>query len=123
MFANPALKKIYWKKIYKSDWISEDGYKPIVRSSSETEQSNITSMQKWVAIMAQDPNNQALREIGMGRQVDLLDVTPEERRQIEEGGKQQQESIQVQAVKPQQINPEEATLQAGIQDKLAQLSV
>jgi hypothetical protein len=119
-----ASGKIYWKKVYKSDWLSKDGYKPIVRSSSETEQANLQSMQKWMAIMAQDPTNPALREIGMGRQVDLLDVTPEERKQIEEGSKQQQEAtVQAQAAGPQQVNPEEQQLQAGIQDKLAQLSV
>ena len=113
-----ASGKIYWKKVYKSDWLSQDGYKPIVRSTSETEQSNMASLQKWMFVMQQDPNNQVLREIGIGRQVDLLDVTPEERRQIEEGGKAQQEQIQ-----QPQINPQEQQLQQQVKQKLGELTI
>jgi len=120
-----ASGKIYQKKVFKNDWISKDGYKPIVRSSSETEQANIDSIKKWSFVKAQHPNNAALQEIGLSREVDILDVTPEELRRIEEGEKQVQESVeQPSAVaKPQQeISPEETQLQGDIQNKLAQLT-
>jgi hypothetical protein len=129
LYKQSASGKIYPKKVFSSDWVSKNGYKPIVRSSSETEQSNIQSMQKWMFVTAQNPNNPALREISMKRMLDLLDVTPEEMRQIEQGNKRMQETMEQQAQAPQaqpqeqqQPSQEEMQLQAGIQEKLAQLT-
>ena len=129
LYKESASGKIYPKKVFSSDWVSKNGYKPIVRSSSETEQANVQSMQKWLFVTSQDPNNPSLREIAMKRMLDLLDVTPEEMRQIEQGGKKQQQLAEQQAqAQPQQAeqqpqpNPEEARLQSRIQEKLAQLN-
>jgi len=129
LYKESASGKIYPKKVFSSDWVSKNGYKPIVRSSSETEQANVQSMQKWLFVTSQDPNNPSLRKIAMKRMLDLLDVTPEEMRQIEQGGKKQQQLAEQQAqAQPQQAeqqpqpNPEEARLQSRIQEKLAQLN-
>lgn len=129
-----ASGKVYFKKVFKNDWFSKAGYKPIVRSSSETEQSNVKSMQKWNFVVAQHPENQALQELSLKRQLDLLDVTPEEMAKIEEGGRQQVEQLEnmpqpgpQKGVTPQpqqqvQTDPEEMQLQGDIQQKLAQLT-
>jgi len=129
LYKESASGKIYPKKVFSGDWVSKNGYKPIVRSSSETEQANVQSMQKWLFVTSQDPNNPSLRKIAMKRMLDLLDVTPEEMRQIEQGGKKQQQLAEQQAqAQPQQAeqqpqpNPEEARLQSRIQEKLAQLN-
>src|SRR3990167_9038949 len=39
--------KIYAKKIYRSDWISEAGYEPLVRPTSEQEQESVKGIQKF----------------------------------------------------------------------------
>jgi len=127
LYKQAASGKIYFKKVFKNDWVSEFGYTPIVRSSSETEQANIQSMQKWSYVTAQNPENAALKEISTQRQIDLLDVTPEEAAKIKEGGRQMQEAIEQPQAQPQQqqapqVNPEEMALQDGIQNKLAQLT-
>jgi len=84
-------------------------------------------MQKWSYVTAQNPENAALKEISTQRQIDLLDVTPEEAAKIKEGGRQMQEAIEQPQAQPQQqqapqVNPEEMALQDGIQNKLAQLT-
>lgn len=120
--------KIYFKKVYKSDWVSEYGYTPIVRSSSEQEQNNIQSVQKWMFVLQQFPNNPALREIGQRRMIDLLDVTPEEMQKIIEAEQPIQQQLEQQTTQPQQANqanqtnPEEAQLEQDIQNKLELLS-
>lgn len=114
-----ASGKIYPKKVFRSDWESTNGYTPIVRSSSETEQSDVDSMKKWLFVMSQDPENAALREIGLSRQLGLLDVTPEELRRIEEGGKKQQDALEQPM---EQETPDNPQLQNDIQNKLALLT-
>lgn len=125
LYKEAASGKIYFKQVYKEDWFSEEGFKALVRSTSEQEQSNMQSMQKWIYVRAQSPNNMALKEISMKRMLGLLDVTPQELQQIEEAEKQANEMAMMQQQQaPQQeaqANPEEAQLQQGIQDKLAQL--
>lgn len=124
--------KLYFKRVYKGDWVSETGYRPIVRSTSEQEQNNVQSIQKWMFVKSQSPQNQALREITLKRSVELLDITPEEMAQIEEGEKQVQEAEKQQQMmamqggqqpqqQPQGVNPQEQQLQQQIQEKLNQL--
>lgn len=75
------------KILWQADWKSEKGYKPTVRSSSEQETENTKGVQKWMFILKQFPNNIALRKIGQKRMLDIVDLTPEELRQVEEGEK------------------------------------
>ncbi len=82
---------IYPKSVYPSDWKSEFGYDPIVSSSSEQEQNDIKTVQKYQAVTAQYPDNPALRKISQKRQLEILDLTPEELREVEEAEDKLQE--------------------------------
>jgi len=103
MHANPPEKldlvkvgrdgKAYPKRVLMNDWMSEKGYEPVVRSSSEQETEDVKNLQKFNFVMQQSPNNQALRQIGIKRQLKMLDLTPEELKQIEEGEKQAQQMV------------------------------
>lgn len=103
--------KVYPKTVYKSDWVSEVGYEPIVRSSSEQEAEGMKAVQKFMFILQQFPNNPALRTIAQKRMLEVVDLTPEELRQVEEAEKTamamaQQQAMMAQATpQPQQSQP------------------
>lgn len=109
--------KVYPKRVFAGDWKSEAGYEPIVRSSSEQEQETAKGIQKFTFILSQFPTNLALRKIAQKRMLELVDLTPEELRQVEEAEKDQAQ-LQPQA----QPSPEEAQLGQQIQGQIAQLS-
>lgn len=88
--------KIYPKTVFKTDWISEAGYEPIVRSTSEQEQEGVKNVQKWIFISKQFPNNPVLQEIAQKRMLESVDVTPEELKQVEEAEKEMREMAQQQ---------------------------
>jgi hypothetical protein len=117
-------------------WKSQAGYASEVSSTSEQEQNNIKTVQKFMFVMSQFPNNIALRKIAQRRQLELLDFSPDELRQIEEEEKAMEEqakdamsqqtpqmapdqAMQQQAM-PQQ-NPQEQELLQGLQESMAQL--
>lgn len=81
------------KVLLQSDWKSKIGYEPIVRSTSEQEAESVKSIQKFMFILQQFPNNVALRKIAQKRMLESVDLTPEELREVEEGEKQQVESM------------------------------
>ena len=83
--------KIYEKTVVPKDWKSEAGYEPIVSSTSEQEQEQLKTLQKFNYVIQQNPNNMALKRIGQKRQLESLDLTPDELREIEEADKQAQE--------------------------------
>lgn len=76
--------KIYPKRVYATDWKSETGYEPIIRSSSEQEQETIKELQKFDYVLKQFPNNIALRKIAQKRELESLNLTPEELKMVEE---------------------------------------
>lgn len=84
LYKRSSEGKIYPKRVYAGDWVSKVGYEPIVRSSSEQEASNIQSIQKFQFIISQFPNNPVLRKIAQKRMLEIVDLTPEELRQVEE---------------------------------------
>ena len=79
--------KVYSKKIYKSDWMSDEGYLPTIGSSSEQEQNEIKSIQKWQFILTGHPDNGVLKRIALKRELELLDLSPEELKEVEEAQK------------------------------------
>lgn len=97
MTANaPKLIKLYKigrngqafpQNLTKGDWLSDAGYEPIVRSNSEHEQEQTKSIQQFMFILSQFPNNDALKKIAQKRMLEIVDLTPEELRQVEEGEK------------------------------------
>ena len=112
--------RMYEKRAMAGDWKSEFGYKAIVSSSSEQEQSDVKTMQKWLFVTSKHPNNVALQKISMKRELELLDVTPEELKQVEEAEDQAQKQ---QSMQPVQQPNEEAQLGQQIQQQVAQLNV
>lgn len=92
---------IWPKTVYDSDWKSKAGYRPEVRSTSEQEQSNTKEIQKFMLIQQRFPNNAALNRIMSRRMLELVDLTPDEIREIEEGEKQAQLTAQQQPMQAQ----------------------
>lgn len=119
--------KLYPKRIYSGDWKSDVGYEPIVRSTSEQETDNTKGIQKFMFLLAQFPNNTALRKIAQKRMLEIVDLTPEELREVEESEKGQELMAQT----PTQANPSQSSstdqqqnqqLNQDIMGQLAQLN-
>lgn len=98
--------KIYQKRVYAGDWASDVGYKPVVRSSSEREQESVKSLQKFDILLQRFPNNTALRRISQKRMIEIVDITPEEYKQIEEEEKKIAAAMQLQASQGAGTEPE-----------------
>lgn len=119
---------VYSKEIKPSDWVSKEGYKVEVKSTSEQEAEDTSSVQKWAFIKSQFPDNPVIARIAAKRTLEIVNVTPEELKEIEEFEKQKQEMMaqqQMAQVAPpiqQEANPEEAQLTQGIQNKSQQLA-
>lgn len=116
--------KLYSKKIYASDWESKDGYEPQIISSSEQEQESFKTIQKFTFVIQQFPDNKALREIAQKRMLDVLDLSPEELKQVEEAetGQPVQQILGPQGEGPQQ-QPDNTGLVNEIESSLAELTV
>jgi hypothetical protein len=99
--------KVYPKSVYPADWVSKFGYEPEVSSSSEQEQNEIKSIQKFQAVIQQFPNNPALRKIAQKRQLEILDLTPEELREVEDA----EDDMQRQAMQPEAMAPQPQMMQ------------
>lgn len=109
---------IWEKQVQPSDWKSDAGYKAKITSSSEQEQNDIKSIQKWIFIKNQFPNNPAVNKIAQKRMLQIVDLTPEELKEVE--GSETQ--VQQQVTQPVQPNPQEQNLQAQIQQNLKVLN-
>jgi len=118
-----ANEQVYPKVIYSSDWKSEVGYKAIVSSSSEQESESTKGLQKFQFAISQFPLNSKLRKIGQKRILELLDLTPQEIKEIqEEEDKVAQLQMQMQMQQgmqgqmkpqqPQQAMPQQSALPA-----------
>ena len=105
--------KTYFKRVYAGDWKSDIGYKGVVRSSSEQEQESIKSIQKFMFILSQFPNNPALRKIAQSRMLESVDLTPEELKQVEEAEMVSQQDMMQE--------PQQAGLETDIQGQLKEL--
>ncbi|MFA7662682.1 MAG: hypothetical protein WCX88_02080 [Patescibacteria group bacterium] len=126
MHANaPKLLKLYKigkngkafpKTVLQKDWKSEAGYEPIVRSSSEQETESTKGIQRFMFILQQFPNNIPLRKIAQKRMLEIVDLSPEELRQVEDGEKE----IENQNTQMPENNTEPNLLQ-DVQNKMQQL--
>lgn len=76
--------KVYPRKVYSTDWKSEAGYEPQVTSSSEQESEDTKTLQKFMFVISQFPENQVIKKIAQKRMLEILNLSPEELRQIEE---------------------------------------
>lgn len=103
MLYKTSSKGMIWPKaIYPSDWKSKFGYKAIVRSTSEQEAENEKGIQKFMFLQQQHPNNKALAKIALKRELEMVDLTPEEMREVEAEEKRLQEAA---AAQPAQTSP------------------
>lgn len=114
--------KIYPKRVFRNDWVSDTGYEPFVKSTSERELSTTQSIQKFMFILSQFPNNQALRRVAQKRMLELVDLSPEELKQVEEEEKQALRTQQ-QQLQPQQVDTEAEEVASQLQQNLAGLEV
>jgi len=113
--------KIYPKRVFAGDWKSEAGYEPTVRSSSEQEAENTKGIQKFMFILAQFPNNAPLRKIAQKRMLEIVDLTPEELREVEEGEKQVQQQLTTPEAPGQPTQPQQPQQDPEQQAQLQQL--
>ena len=118
LFKMGASGKAYPKSILKKDWQSDAGYEPIVESSSERESNETKSIQKWLFVLQQFPNNLALRTIAQQRELKVLDLTPEELKQVEEGEKQAAQMAQ----QGQPMSPDQQQLASTVQQQMSQIN-
>ena len=93
--------KLYEKVVTPKDWKSDAGYEPLVSSTSEQEADQIKTLQKFNYVIQQNPNNIALKRIGQKRQLESLDLAPDELNEIEMADKQAEEMALTQAQTPQ----------------------
>lgn len=114
--------KVYPKIIYQEDWKSGAGYEPVVSSTSEQETESLKGIQKWQFIVQMFPNNPAVRKIAGKRSLEIVDVSAEELKEIEEAQKMVDEQAQQQALPMQQAQPEQNQLVNDIQAQVGQLA-
>lgn len=94
--------KVYAKKVFAADWKSGDGYLPVINSTSEQEQESLKSIQKFMFLLQQFPNNPALKKIAQKRMLESVDLAPEELRQVSEAEEQIQKQAMMQVQEPQE---------------------
>ena len=98
--------KMWPKVIYNSDWQSKSGYKAQVMSSSEQEEESTKSLQKFQYVLSQFPNNIPLKKIAQKRELEILDLTPEEIREVQNAEEQMAEQATMGGGQPQpQLSP------------------
>lgn len=96
--------KVFPKRVFSTEWVSEAGYEPTISSSSEHEMEQTKGIQKFMFLLQQFPNNLALREIAQKRMLEILDLTPEELRMVKEAESQQPQQ-QLSPMQPGQVGP------------------
>lgn len=89
--------KLYPLTVLQKEWLSKMGYEPIVRSSSEQETENTKGIQRFMFLLKMFPNNLALRKIAQKRSLEIVDLTPEELKEVEEAEKQTEQAQQMMA--------------------------
>lgn len=76
--------KVYPRKVYITDWKSDVGYEPQVSSTSEQEAEDTKTLQKFMFVISQFPENQVIKKIAQKRMLEILNLSPEELREVEE---------------------------------------
>jgi hypothetical protein len=113
--------KIYAKKIYASDWKSEAGYEPLVVSSSEQEQESVKTLQKFMFLIQQFPENIALKDIAQKRMLQSVNLSAEELKQVEAASKPEPAAVTPQA-EPQPSPVQQQDVTPDIQEMISQLA-
>lgn len=115
--------RLYTKKVMRGDWKSKEGYEPVVSSSSEQETESVKTIQKFIFLLRQFPDNAPLKEIAANRMFDSVDLTPEELKSVIEAmGGQATPPV---STRPETPEPGEDTsgVMSEIENSLAELNV
>lgn len=122
LFKMSTSGKLFEKTVYNADWKSKAGYEPTVASSSEQEAEDVKSLQKFAVVMAQFPNNAALRKIMQQRQLKILDLTPTELEEIKQDEIQQAKQAEMAPQDPNAQKKEADQITSSINDSLQSLA-
>ena len=112
LYKTSGKGNVWPKKVHPKDWKSVKGYKVEVQSTSEQEAEKTSGIQKMFAVKNQFPNNRALNRIIQRRSLELIDLTPEELKEVEEEEKRMAEMpMEVPVEAPEKIGEEEQMAQ------------
>jgi len=106
-------EKMWPKAVYKSDWQSKQGYEATVLSSSEQEQESTKEIQKFQFVIQQSPNNIPLRKIALARELNILKLSPEEIKSIQNFEEQAMQQPQLGQPMPGQPQGQPSPLQTS----------
>lgn len=84
LYKKSAKGKYFKEEVKTTDWKDEAGYVCKVVSSSERDQKNIEQVQKMQAVSNMFPQNVPLKNILKKRALDLVDLSPEEIKEVME---------------------------------------
>ncbi|MAH46485.1 hypothetical protein CMI37_11675 [Candidatus Pacearchaeota archaeon] len=84
LFKASSTGAMWPKVVYATDWKSKSGYRAIVQSSSEQEEEKTKGIQRFMFLLQQFPNNSALKRIAQKRMLEIVNLTPEEQREVKE---------------------------------------
>ena len=109
-----SSKGVIWpKKVKAAQWISTAGYKAIAKSKEAQEEEKTKNLQVLTYVKSLMPENAALAKIIQKRSLDLIDLSVEEIREVEEAEKNIPAPIPQEQTQPQQQSPEEQQLAEG----------
>ncbi len=84
LYKKSSKGNMYALEVGTKDWISKKGYDITVQSSSEQESEKTRGIQRLVYLKSQFPNNPVLNRIVQRRSLELVDLSHEEMKEIEE---------------------------------------
>jgi hypothetical protein len=84
LYKKGANDNYYEKKIYPKDWISAQGYKERVKSSTEQEKENNKTLQKAAYLKQNYPDNVAVQKVVLRRVIGDMNLSPDEMKEIED---------------------------------------
>lgn len=125
LYKRAASGKIYPKRVFAKDWVSDVGYEPNVISKNMQEIEQTKGIQRLQFVLQQFPNNSALRRIAQQRELKLLNLTPEEIREVQEAEENMQEKQlqqQPQQAQQAQVPQEEPMDMESMQENIMTLA-
>lgn len=117
LYKTSSSGKVYQKRVFSSDWVSSNGYQPTVTSLTEQETEQTKEIQKFQFVLQQAPNNNALRRIALKRELSMLNLTPEELKEVEAGEKEAS-LAQMQQVQPGQSQQAPMPVDTSVQENI-----
>lgn len=100
--------RLYTRTIQPKHWFSKDGYEVRVHTSAEQEASSLDTVQKFTAVLGQMPDNIPLKKHFQRKLMDLVDLSPEETKEVMEFEEQKMRALAapIPPVSPEAVSPE-----------------